>query len=262
MSERAPDDQPRVQVVVAHPDDETFGCGSVLLHAAAAGATTAVCCATRGEAGEAPTGSDLGPAELGAVREEELRAAAAVLGVTDVRLLTFADSGMNGDAGPDTLVGAPYEEVVAQVDAAVTAFRPDVLVTLDAGDGHRDHARVRDAALEVARTVGVRRVYLHALPRSLLQRWVDHMRVERPDVEHLDADVTQLGTPDEQVTTVVDTAAHLQARERAIAAHRSQTSPFEGLPAELRRAFLVTDHLVRVVPPWTGGRRESDFLGR
>jgi N-acetyl-1-D-myo-inositol-2-amino-2-deoxy-alpha-D-glucopyranoside deacetylase len=43
----------RVQVVVAHPDDETFGTGAVLLHTKAAGATTAVRCATRGEAGHA-----------------------------------------------------------------------------------------------------------------------------------------------------------------------------------------------------------------
>ena len=38
-------------VTVAHPDDETFGCGSLLLHAAAAGAQTCVVWATRGEAG-------------------------------------------------------------------------------------------------------------------------------------------------------------------------------------------------------------------
>ena len=42
---------PRLQVVVAHPDDETFGCGSMLLHAAGSGAETAVVCATRGEEG-------------------------------------------------------------------------------------------------------------------------------------------------------------------------------------------------------------------
>lgn len=46
----APGEAPRLMVTVAHPDDETFGCGS-LLHAAAAGAQTCVVWATRGEAG-------------------------------------------------------------------------------------------------------------------------------------------------------------------------------------------------------------------
>ncbi len=133
----------RLLVVVAHPDDETFGCGSLLLHAAAAGAETAVVCATRGEAGG--TGED-----LGAVRERELRDAAAVLNVGSVDLLDYRDSGMSGAAGADTLVGAPFEEVRADVEAAVAAFRPDVLVTLDASDSHRDHVRIRDAALAAA----------------------------------------------------------------------------------------------------------------
>src|SRR5437763_11299620 len=75
ICEEVPMDAPRLQLVVAHPDDETFGCGSLLLHAAAAGATTSVVCATRGEAGEG------GAADLGAVREQELRAAARLLGV-------------------------------------------------------------------------------------------------------------------------------------------------------------------------------------
>jgi LmbE family N-acetylglucosaminyl deacetylase len=71
----------RLQVVVAHPDDETFGCGSLLLHAAAAGAVTAVCCGTRGEAGEWPEEMVLPPGGIAEQRERELRAAAAALGV-------------------------------------------------------------------------------------------------------------------------------------------------------------------------------------
>ena len=244
---------PRLQVVVAHPDDETFGCGSVLLHAAGIGADTAVVCATRGEEGGS---SD----DLGAIRERELHEAAEALGVSRVDLLDFADSGMSGEAPTGALVSAPFEDVVAAVSAAVVAFRPDVLVTLDASDSHRDHVRIRDAALTAADTLGVPRVYLSCLPRSLMRRWVDHVKVTRPDMEHLDADVAALGTPDDEITTLVDVTGHLPARERAMTLHASQTSPFEGLPDELRRAFLGTDHLRRVVPPWIGGPREASLL--
>ena len=120
-----------------------------------------------------------------------------------------------------------------------------------------DHVRIRDAALAAAEALAVPRVYLACIPRSLIRRWVDHVKVARPDMEHLDADVAALGTPDDEITTVVDVSDHLPARERAIAVHASQTSPFEGLPDELRRAFLSTDHLRRVVPAWPGGAPET-----
>jgi len=253
--------RPRVQVVVAHPDDETFGCGSLLLHAAAMGAVTAVCCATRGEAGEVKGGgTDIGPAELAVLRERELHAAAELLGVDRVDLLGFTDSGMGGSASPQTLWGAPLALVVDAVREQVAAFQPDVLITLDASDGHRDHARIRDASVAAARAVGVPRVYLQCLPRSLMRRWIETMRTDRPDMEHLDADVAALGTPDDEITTVIDTSEFLAARERAIAAHATQTSPFDGLPDDLRRAFLGTDHALRVVPPWTGGPLETHLL--
>jgi LmbE family N-acetylglucosaminyl deacetylase len=191
------------------------------------------------------------------VRERELRDAAGLLGVDRVDLLPFADSGMSGDAAAGTLAGAPFEQVVAAVRAAVDAVRPDVVVTLDASDGHRDHVAIRDATVAAAEAAAVPRVYLACLPRSLMRGWVAHMQTLRPDMEHLDADVAALGTPDEQLTTVLDATEHLPARERAIAVHASQTSPFEGLPDDLRRAFLTAVHLRRVHPAWPGGERET-----
>lgn len=250
----------RLQLVVAHPDDETFGCGSLLLHAAAAGFSTAVLCATRGDAGQAPAGSGLGPAELADVREAELRQAADLLGVARVDVLGFGDSGMNGAAAGSTLVGAPFERVVEEVTAQVADFRPDVLVTLDASDGHRDHARIRDAAVEAARAVGVPRVYLHCLPRALMARWAAQMVLDRPGTEHLAAGVAALGTPEEDVTTVLDTTGFLAVREAALKVHASQESPFDRLPDDLRRAFLTAEHLRRLVPAFDGGPLETQLL--
>lgn len=243
----------RLQVVVAHPDDETFGCGSLLLHAAGAGAVTAVCCATRGERGG--DGDD-----LGTVRERELREAADLLGVQQVDLLAFGDSGMSGTPPEGSLAAADVDDVATAVRACLASFAPEIVVTLDGGDGHRDHARIRDATLAAARDLGIGRLYYSCLPRSLMRRWVQAMRVQRPDMEHLDADIAAIGTPDQEITTVIDAAEHLPARERAMAVHASQTSPYDGLPDDLRRAFLSDVHLRRVLPEWAGGPIETAVL--
>ncbi|RZI79234.1 MAG: PIG-L family deacetylase, partial [Microbacterium sp.] len=118
---------PRLHVVVAHPDDETFGCGGLLLHAQAAGFDTFVTCATRGEAGEDRDGRT-GPV-LGDLRAAELRSAATLLGVSDVELLDFADSGMAGPTAPGTLVGADLADVVATIVDSLRRTRPDVVLT-------------------------------------------------------------------------------------------------------------------------------------
>lgn len=252
----------RLLVVVAHPDDETFGCGSILLHAAARGATTTVCCATRGEAGEPAPNSGVTAERLPAAREAELRAAADVLGVSDVVVLDYRDSGMGGEAEESSLVGAPFDDVVARVGEVIARVRPDIVVTLDGSDGHRDHVRIRDATLAAVDRAGagVQAVYLHCLPRSVMRRWADLMRELDPSSPYLDVDEAALGTPDEEITTVVDTAEHYEARWEAIRCHVSQTSPYDALPEDLRRAFLETDHLRRVRPAPVGEVRGVDIL--
>ena len=249
---------PRLLVVVAHPDDETFGCGSILRRAADEGMVTAVLCATRGEAGESAI--DVAPGELASVREAETRAAGEVLGVSQIEFLDFQDSGMSGPAGQATLVAAPINEVAQQIRERVAAFRPDVVVTLDAGDGHRDHAHIRDATLAAVDSADwkVARVYLQCLPQSLMRRWVDYMAANDPSWEHLTGEMP--GTPDESITAALDTSGCYEERLRAIALHASQRSPFEGLPEDLRRAFLTRDSLIQARPVWPGGPVETALL--
>jgi LmbE family N-acetylglucosaminyl deacetylase len=243
----------RLLVAVAHPDDETFGCGSLLLRAAAMGATTYVCCATRGEVGEPAPGSGVSRDQLGRVRETELRDAARLLGVTRVDLLGFIDSGLSGPAGPETLAGAPFEEVQARIARCIEDLEPDVLLTLDGSDGHRDHLRVRDAAMAAARAPGspVTTIYQHCVPRTLIQLWLDEEARQNPSSPYLD--IGDIGTPDELITAVLDSSAYLADRERAIAVHASQVSPFESLSPDVRRLALSTDHVRRVLPPWPEG---------
>ena len=123
----------RLMCVLAHPDDETLGMGGVLAKYAAEGATTAVLTATRGEYGwSGDPATNPGPAALGAIRDGELRAAAKVLGVSDVTFLDYQDGELDQ---------ADAAEVTAKIAAAIRRFRPDVVVTFghDGLYGHPDH---------------------------------------------------------------------------------------------------------------------------
>jgi LmbE family N-acetylglucosaminyl deacetylase len=216
----------KLLVAVAHPDDETFGCGSVLAHAAARGVATTVVCATRGELG----GDTPGP-PLGRRREAELREACSILGVSRVEVLGW----------PDGSVDAAVEAPIA---ALLDEEQPDVVVTLDASDGHPDHAAVRDAVL---RAVAGRdlRAYLWCLPRSLMTQFTGD---------------PSLGTPDDEITTCLDVSSYLALRSQAMRAHASQVPPYASMSPELADAFLTVDRLQRVWPAWDAARHEDDWI--
>jgi LmbE family N-acetylglucosaminyl deacetylase len=237
----------RLLVVVAHPDDETFGTGSIIALAAAAGLEVTVCCATSGEAGEPPPGLT---GDLGALREVELRAAGAALGVNRFVLLGYHDSGMGGEPGPETLVAADFDDVVARIGAVIDDTAPHVLITLDPdhGDGHRDHIVVGRATVQASKGRPGMRVYAWALARPLLARWFAELESVRPDSEHLDLDRVGLGRELHEITATVDVSTVLEVREHAMTLHASQTSPYEGMPPELRADFLRTDRFVRLLP--------------
>jgi N-acetyl-1-D-myo-inositol-2-amino-2-deoxy-alpha-D-glucopyranoside deacetylase len=234
-------------VVVAHPDDETFGCGSVLAHAAERGVETVVACATRGELGEPAPGSGVARSELGEVRETELRAAARELGVARVVMLGWRDSGVDGEPAPESLAAADTGDVAAGVARVLDDERPDVVVTPDGLDGHRDHAAICRATLRAVHDAASppARTYVWCLPRSVLGQFVDDPAI---------------GTPDDAITTVIDTAEHLDRRWRAIRKHASQVPPFDAMSPDMQAAFLTVDYLRRVAPVWDGGPVERELF--
>jgi N-acetyl-1-D-myo-inositol-2-amino-2-deoxy-alpha-D-glucopyranoside deacetylase len=234
-------------IAVAHPDDESFSCGSAIARATMHGAEVTVACATRGEAGEPSPGQpDCG--DLGAVREAELHGAAAALGVARVELLGFRDSGFAGDPPPGSLCAADPAEVAAVLARLAVELRPAVVMVLDGSDGHRDHLAVRTGMRAALAGLAEPRpaLYEHCLPNRLMRRWLEEMRSLRPAAAYHAIDPAVFGRPDVEVTDVLDVTVVLDRREAAIAAHRSQVSPFDGLSDALRRQFLTVDHLARV----------------
>jgi LmbE family N-acetylglucosaminyl deacetylase len=235
----------KLLLTVAHPDDETFGCGSLLAHATASGVESVVICATRGELGDPMI--DIGSTPLGDVREAELRSAAAMLGVGRVELLGWRDSGVDGSPAPGALAAADTADVAAALAAWIDELQPDIVITPEGSDGHRDHLAVRDATLAALRISQWRptRTYLWCLTRSALAEFTG---------------VPDIGTPDEQITTIVDVAPYLALRWDAMRVHASQRPPYELMSPALQHAFLATDHLIRIDPPFTGGPIERDWV--
>jgi LmbE family N-acetylglucosaminyl deacetylase len=99
----------KVLVVVAHPDDVDFGAAGTVATLTAAGVEVVYCMVTSGDAGS-PDPTDK-PEDLAAVREREQRAAAAVVGVTDVRFLRYPD----GTVTPSLELRRDISRVIRQV---------------------------------------------------------------------------------------------------------------------------------------------------
>ncbi|MFI5958327.1 PIG-L deacetylase family protein [Cryptosporangium sp. NPDC051539] len=135
------DDVQRVLVVTAHPDDVDFSAGGTVATWTKAGIEVAYAIATSGGAG----GFDETPREeMTALRETEQRAAAAVVGVTDVTFLGYPD-------------GALYvtHDLRRDITRQIRRVRPDRIVTTSpirdwarVPAAHGDHVRIGEATFD------------------------------------------------------------------------------------------------------------------
>ncbi|MCL4263484.1 MAG: PIG-L family deacetylase [Anaerolineae bacterium] len=121
----------RLLVILAHPDDESFPIGGTLARYADEGVAVTLVCATKGEAG-IPGHSAVGTAVQ---REQELAAAAQILGVSDLRFLDYRDG---------HVAEVAVHTAVTQLVSLLQEIRPQAVITFgpDGISGHPDHLAV------------------------------------------------------------------------------------------------------------------------
>lgn len=187
----------RALVIVAHPDDAEFLCGGTVAHLADQGCEVFYLLATSGDKGTKD--ESLTPQELAAIREQEQRAAAKVLGVRQCFFLGYPDGGLE-----ETL------ELRGQFVRYIRQLKPNVVLTWDGfrnGFNHRDH-----------RVVG--RVVRDALyPAAHDPLYHPELR-ELGLVPHRVDELWLFGT--EEPDHHIDIAPYLERKVDALLAHESQ----------------------------------------
>ncbi len=135
----------RLLGVFAHPDDEIFCAAGTMAQATEAGAEVMIVSATRGEQGQIRDPAAATRRTLGAVRERELRAAAAELGVRRVQLLDYPDGTLPNHRSS---LGAAIADIVRRFD-------PDTVITFgaDGGSGHPDHVAISGLTTQAFRAL-------------------------------------------------------------------------------------------------------------
>jgi LmbE family N-acetylglucosaminyl deacetylase len=265
----------KLMAVLAHPDDESLGFGGTLARYSAEEVETYLVTATRGERGRffSPD-RKTEPAEVGRVRESELRAAAAVLGVREVSILGYPDGAV------DQIDAAT---AIAAIVQHIRRVRPQVVVTFgpDGAYGHPDHIAISQfttAAIVCASDAGYDtrhgstgdRASTHRVAKfyNLAWRnakWEAYQAAFRKLTSMVDGVARQANPwPDWAVTTEVDTSNYWSVVWEAVCCHQTQMSMYERLgklSEEQQRELWGSQEFYRVHSAVNGGRKlENDLF--
>ncbi|MBT1002977.1 PIG-L family deacetylase [Paenarthrobacter sp. DKR-5] len=214
MSEPDPGLPERVLCFAAHPDDIDFGAAGTIAGWTAAGVEVVYCIMTDGDAG----GFDPAHrAEIIAMRHEEQRRAAALMGVRDVRFLGQRDGFLE-----------PSHEVIKQVVALIRELRPGIVLAMHPErnwdrlqKSHPDHLACGEA---VTRAVYPALENPYAYPEladeGLLAYKLPHLWL--------------YAGPSERENHFVDVTDHVEQKLAAIRVHSSQHPDLDAMDRTVR----------------------------
>ena len=226
----------RVLVVTAHPDDVDFGASGTVAGWTATGIEVTYAIVTNGDAG----GSDhsVPREEIPAIRQFEQRAAAAAVGVTDVRFLGYVDG--------ELVVSHDLRRDISRV---IRQVRPDRML-IQSPDrnweriaaSHPDHMAAGQAAIQAVYP-DARNPFAH--PSLLTNEGLEAWTVREVWV--------MAGT---QPNHFVDITDRFDSKIAALRAHESQTGGMEQLD-EFVRAWAARNAAAAGLPE---GRLAEAFM--
>jgi LmbE family N-acetylglucosaminyl deacetylase len=266
-----------LMAVHAHPDDEASSTGGVLARYSAQGVRTVVVTCTNGEFGDAP--GQVKPGQDGhdeqavaRLRLTELRESCKILGVTDLELLGYHDSGMpewDYRNRPEAFCNIPQELVAARITALIERYRPQVVISYDdmGAYQHPDHVHAaRSAAAAVASSGLPAKFYQTAMRRSDWQKIMVALREIGEDVGDFD-EITpemeqQMAEEERRITTTVDIQDVLALKRQALLAHASQIedSWFSKIPPDVAAQAFGRESFIRVIDRTGAPVPEDDLL--
>jgi LmbE family N-acetylglucosaminyl deacetylase len=251
-----------LMAVHAHPDDEASSTGGVLATYSDQGIRTVVVTCTNGEFGDAPGGVKPGhdahdEQEVALLRLAELNQACKILGVADLELLGYHDSGMpdwDYKDRPEAFCNIPTAAVAARIGGLIERYRPQVVVTYDDKGPyqHPDHVHAAQAATAAVAATGIAaKLYFTAMRASDWQKIWDALReigAEVPDFRSVSPQMRQqTAAAEKRITTTVDIRPVLGRKRDALLAHASQISEswFSKIPPEIGEQAFGRESFIR-----------------
>jgi N-acetyl-1-D-myo-inositol-2-amino-2-deoxy-alpha-D-glucopyranoside deacetylase len=269
--------------VMAHPDDETFGPGGSLAYYAHNGVDVYLVCATRGEVGDVEPEMMKGFSSVAELRENELANAAKELGIKQVFLLGYRDSGMEGSPDnhhPNALAAADLDEVAGKVVHFIRELKPQVVITFDPIGGYRhpDHIAIHKAAVKAFFAAAdpkqfadglpayqPAKLYFHTFPHGFMKVSLFFLRLIGKDPHKFgkngDIDLVPIAEAKFPINAKVDYRSVFEIKDRASACHASQGGGrlTSGFTLWLRKLFGVSDQYMRAYPE-PGKKLERDLF--
>jgi LmbE family N-acetylglucosaminyl deacetylase len=203
-------------VVTAHPDDVDFGSAGTVAAFTSAGLEVTYCIVTNGDAG----GSDreMSRAEMAALRQDEQRAAAAAVGVSDVRFLGHADGMVQ-----------PTIELRRDISRVIRQVKPERVLTQSPERNwdfifasHPDHLATGEAAV-CAVYPDARNPFAH--PALLDEEGLEPWTV---------GELWLMGPGGPNVAVAVDITATVERKVAALMSHKSQIGDPEAVSERVR----------------------------